>query len=35
MELSGILIGHLYFFLMYKYPEEYGGAQLLTTPNIL
>ncbi|GFO43476.1 derlin [Plakobranchus ocellatus] len=35
MELFGILVGHLYFFLMFKYPQDFGGAQLLTVPNIL
>ncbi|KAG5891574.1 hypothetical protein JTB14_015840 [Gonioctena quinquepunctata] len=35
MELFGILIGHLYFFLMFKYPQEMGGPSLLQTPSIL
>ena len=35
MELFGILVGHLYFFLMFKYPQDFGGAQLLTVPNFL
>ncbi|XP_049763437.1 derlin-1 [Schistocerca cancellata] len=34
-ELVGILVGHLYFFLMFKYPQEMGGPSLLTTPSIL
>ena len=34
MELIGILIGHLYFFLMFKYPQDFGGASLLKTPQI-
>jgi len=34
-ELIGILIGHLYYFLMYSYPLEYGGSTLLQTPQIL
>ncbi|XP_044263855.1 derlin-1 [Tribolium madens] len=33
-ELIGILIGHLYFFLMFKYPQELGGPALLQTPSI-
>merc|ERR1712080_378094 len=35
MELVGILIGHLYFFLMFKYPQDFGGPSLLSTPGIL
>lgn len=35
MEFFGILIGHLYFFLMFKYPQELGGPVLLRTPSIL
>ena len=34
-ELIGILVGHLYFFLKFKYPQEFGGADLLKTPQIL
>jgi derlin-1 len=35
IELLGIAIGHVYFFLMFKYPQDFGGAQLLQTPEIL
>jgi len=35
MELVGILVGHLYFFLAFKYPQDFGGASLLQTPQIL
>ena len=35
IELLGIAVGHLYFFLMFKYPQDYNGAQLLKTPEIL
>ncbi|CAH1987543.1 unnamed protein product [Acanthoscelides obtectus] len=35
MEFFGILVGHLYFFLMFKYPQEFGGATLLRTPAFL
>jgi len=35
MELVGILIGHMYFFLMFKYPQDFGGPSLLSTPQIL
>ncbi|KAL1115521.1 hypothetical protein AAG570_007550 [Ranatra chinensis] len=35
MELIGILVGHLYFFLMHTYPQEMGGPRLLSTPSIL
>merc|ERR1719322_1868383 len=34
-ELVGILIGHMYFFLSFKYPQDFGGPSLLATPNIL
>ena len=34
-ELSGILIGHMYFFLMFKYPQDFGGPSLLSTPDFL
>ncbi|OWF51050.1 derlin-1-like [Mizuhopecten yessoensis] len=34
-ELLGILVGHLYFFLMFKYPQDFGGARFLTVPSIL
>jgi len=34
MELIGILIGHLYFFLVFKYPQDFGGPSLLSTPQI-
>lgn len=35
MELFGILVGHLYVFLKFKYPQELGGPELLNTPRIL
>ncbi|KAG1697396.1 Derlin-1 [Nymphon striatum] len=35
MELVGIVVGHLYFFLMFKYPQDFGGRSWLTTPQIL
>lgn len=35
MELLGIIIGHIYFFLMFKYPQDFGGMALLSTPQIL
>ncbi|CAG7817062.1 unnamed protein product [Allacma fusca] len=34
-ELIGILVGHLYFFLKFQYPQQYGGPPLLGTPSIL
>lgn len=33
-ELIGILVGHLYFFLNFQYPQE-GGRQLLFVPSFL
>jgi derlin-1 len=35
MELFGIVVGHLYFFLMFKYPQDFGGARLLQVPSFL
>jgi len=34
-EFLGILVGHLYYFLMYSYPLDYGGTQFINTPQIL
>jgi len=34
-ELLGIFVGHVYFFLMFKYPQDFGGAQFISTPQIL
>ncbi|XP_065676587.1 derlin-1-like [Hydra vulgaris] len=34
MEIIGIFVGHLYFFLMFKYPQDFGGRRLITTPSI-
>lgn len=31
----GIVVGHLYFFLKFKMPQELGYASYLETPNIL
>lgn len=33
-ELAGIIVGHLYYFVMLKYPAE-QGVTLLRTPQIL
>lgn len=35
MEIMGIFVGHLYFFLMFKYPQDFGGRRFLTTPSFL
>jgi len=34
-QLCGIVVGHLYFFLVFKYPQDFGGGRLLQTPNFL
>ncbi|KAJ0000141.1 hypothetical protein NQD34_011983 [Periophthalmus magnuspinnatus] len=34
-ELIGNLVGHLYFFLMFKYPIDLGGRAFLSTPEFL
>lgn len=31
----GIVVGHLYFFLKFKYPQELGGGSYLNTPRFL
>ena len=33
--LLGIVVGHLYFFLTMKYPQEFGGRRLIVTPQFL
>ncbi|XP_053402084.1 derlin-1-like [Mercenaria mercenaria] len=33
--LSGVIVGHVYFFLMFKYPLDFGGVRLLYAPRIL
>jgi len=35
LDLVGIVVGHLFFFLMFQYPQEFNGPQVLTTPNFL
>ncbi|KAK8394656.1 hypothetical protein O3P69_005848 [Scylla paramamosain] len=35
MMLLGIIVGHLYYFLTIRYPQDFGGATLLHTPEIL
>lgn len=33
--LVGILVGHLYYFLKIKYPQELGGPSYLETPSLM
>lgn len=35
LDIIGIIIGHLFFFLSYQYPLEFNGATLLRTPPFL
>jgi len=35
LEIIGIFVGHLYFFLAFKYPQDFGGRRFITTPSIL
>lgn len=35
MELTGIIIGHIYYFFTFQYPQEYGGQMVLKTPDFL
>ncbi|GAB6021387.1 hypothetical protein CHUAL_003994 [Chamberlinius hualienensis] len=32
-QLAGILVGHLYYFLKYRYPIDFNGPSLLETPQ--
>lgn len=34
-QLAGILVGHLYYFLQYKYPIDFNGPTLLQTPQFM
>lgn len=34
-ELVGICAAHLYFFMKYKYPIDFGGRDMLQTPRFL
>jgi derlin-1 len=33
--ILGIVVGHLYYFLKYVYPQELGGTSFLNTPGFL
>lgn len=33
--IVGIIVGHLYFFLKFKYPQELGGVSYLETPAFI
>jgi len=32
-EFIGIVVGHIYFYVMYKYPQDFGGRQFIQTPS--
>lgn len=34
-EIIGILVGHLYYFSVVKYPDYNNGVRLITTPSFL
>ncbi len=34
-ELVGILVGHAYYFLRHRYPDDFNGPRLLATPALL
>ena len=34
LDLIGIIVGHLYYFLVYRYPEDFGGQEWIRTPSI-
>ena len=33
-ELLGIFVGHIYYFLKYRYAQDFGGPDLLETPQV-
>lgn len=35
MELIGIFVGHVYFFLKFRYAQDFGGPDILKTPQWL
>lgn len=35
LDLIGIMIGHLFFFLSFQYPLELNGPTLISTPSFL
>merc|ERR1719334_182480 len=35
MELIGIFVGHVYFFLKFRYAQDFGGPDVLKTPQWL
>ncbi len=34
-ELIGIAVGHLYFFIKFKYPNDLNGIEILKTPAFM
>ena len=34
-EIVGIIVGHMYYFAVFQYPQEHGGTALLRTPKFL
>ncbi|CAG0883169.1 unnamed protein product [Cyprideis torosa] len=34
-EFLGIIVGHLYYFLAFSYPQDFGGPSLLETPEFI
>jgi derlin-1 len=35
LELLGIFVGHIYFFLKFRYAQDFGGPDLLQTPQVI
>ncbi len=35
VQLCGIIVGHLYYFLVFKYPQDFDGVNFLQTPSFL
>lgn len=34
-EIVGIVVGHMYYFAVFQYPQEHGGSALIQTPKFL
>jgi len=35
IELIGIFVGHVYYFLKFRYAQDFGGPDLLKTPQVI
>ena len=35
IELIGIFVGHVYYFLKFRYAQDFGGPDILKTPQVI